>query len=113
MSELLKYKGYHGSVEYGLESKMLFGKVQFISQDIKYTGKTVNELIGAFEQAVDGYLQMCADTGVEPLVPASGMFNVRIDKALHRQIQIYAMEKGVTMNAAVERLLAQAIKTNA
>ena len=63
----LKYKGYIGSVEYSEEDKCLFGKVQGMTKDcITYEGATVEELTADFEGAVDDYLQLCIEKGIEP-----------------------------------------------
>lgn len=56
MSELLKYKGYYGSVEYSSEDALLYGKVLGINSLISYEGESVAELQQDFEWAVDDYL---------------------------------------------------------
>jgi len=75
----LKYKGYTGSVEYSEEDKCLFGKVQGMSKDsITYEGSTVEELTADFQGAVDDYLTLCEENGIEPRKPYSGVLNVRL-----------------------------------
>ena len=73
----LKYKGYTGSVEYSEEDKCLFGKVQGMPKDcITYEGSTVEELTADFEGAIDDYLAFCAEEGIEPRKPYTGVLNV-------------------------------------
>ena len=75
----LKYKGYTGSVEYSEEDKCLFGKVQGMAKDsITYEGSTVEELTKDFEEAIDDYLALCEEKGIEPRKPYSGVLNVRL-----------------------------------
>ena len=65
----LKYKGYTGSVEYSEEDKCLFGEVQGMAKDsITYEGSTVEELTEDFEGAVDDYLALCDEKGIEPRI---------------------------------------------
>ena len=49
----MKYKGYEGSIEYTLEDKILFGKVQGIKSLISYEGNTIDELEKDFQAASD------------------------------------------------------------
>ena len=80
----LKYKGYTGSVEYSEEDKCLFGKVQGMSKDsITYEGQTVEELTKDFEGAVDDYLALCEEKGVQPRKPYTGVLNVRLTPEIH------------------------------
>lgn len=83
MSNLMQYKGYQGSVEYGAEDKTLFGKVQFIKSLLMYEGNTVEELEQSFHQVIDEYLEDCKAGGVEPNRPCSGVLNVRLGHQRH------------------------------
>lgn len=53
---LLEYKGFYGSVEYDLESKMLYGQFLGIKGAYIYEGKTLDELEADFKEFVDDYL---------------------------------------------------------
>lgn len=80
----LKYKGYMGSVEYSEKDKCLFGKVQGMFKDcITYEGDTVDELTADFQVAVDDYLKLCAEKGVEPRKPYSGVLKVCLTPEIH------------------------------
>jgi predicted HicB family RNase H-like nuclease len=48
MNKILKHKGYYGSVEYDLDSKMLFGRLLGIKGAYIYEGKTLEELEADF-----------------------------------------------------------------
>lgn len=105
MADVLKHKGYIGSIEFDLEDGYLHGRVQFINDCIIYDGETIPELQQSFREAVDGYLEMCAELGKTPDATCSGTFNVRIAPDLHKKCQQYAFEQGISLNATVERAL--------
>ena len=105
MSNLLSYKNYNGTVEYSKEDNCLFGKVVGIRSLLSYEGVSVQELEQDFQNAVDEYLSDCKERDVKPEQPYKGTFNVRISPELHRNIAVYAMEHGKSLNAAVEEAI--------
>ncbi len=109
----LKYKGYTGSVEYSEEDNCLFGKVMGMNKDcITYEGSDVNELRRDFEGAIDDYLLLCQERGLEPRKPYSGTFNVRVTPEIHSAIAALAQKSGITINAFVKQVLAKEIKAS-
>ena len=90
MKETFKYKGFYGSMEVSLEDECLFGEVLFVQSKIIFVGESVPELKKAFEEAVDSYLEHCAEQDIEPEKPLSGTFNVRISPEMHKQLSIKA-----------------------
>ena len=105
MTELLKYKGYQGTVEPDLESNILCGKVLFIKSLLVYEANTVLELKERFEQLIDWYLEDCKAEGVEPEKPCSGTFNIRISPEAHRQLQLFSVQDGISLNEEVKNIL--------
>ncbi|WP_084612736.1 type II toxin-antitoxin system HicB family antitoxin [Pseudogulbenkiania sp. MAI-1] len=101
MSDLLEYKGFFGSVGYSAEDACLTGEVLFIDGTIVYGGESVDEIKAMFEEAVDGYLEMCAARNIEPQKPFKGTFNVRIDPELHKQAAIAAKRECISLNQFV------------
>ena len=61
MKSTMEYKGYLGSVGYSENDHVFFGKVQDIRSLVSYDGATVAELEGAFREAVEDYLALCAE----------------------------------------------------
>ena len=102
MKNAMEYKGYWGTVEYSETDNILFGKVIGIGSLISYEGKSVDELRGDFEAAVDDYLELCAEKGIEPDKTYKGSFNVRISPNLHRSLALYAASHNQSLNASVE-----------
>lgn len=101
MSDLLEYKGYQGTIEYSKADELLFGKVLHIDSLIQYDGASVPDIKTAFQDAVDGYLAFCEQTGRAPNKPYSGTFNVRIGPELHRDAVMAAGKRGTKLNEFV------------
>ena len=105
MSNLLSYKNYNGTVEYSREDRCLFGKVIGIKSLLSYEGDSVQELEEDFQDVIDRYLEDCKERNIEPEQPYKGIFNVRISPELHRNIAVYAIEHGKSLNAVVEEAI--------
>ncbi|MEZ3435553.1 MAG: type II toxin-antitoxin system HicB family antitoxin [Lachnospiraceae bacterium] len=105
MSNLLSYKKYNGTVEYSKEDNCLFGRVVGIKSLLSYEGDSVQELEQDFKNVIDEYLDDCSEREIEPEQPYKGTFNVRISSELHRNIAVYAIEHGKSLNAAVEEAI--------
>ena len=105
MSSLLSYNNYTGTVEYSKEDKCLFGKVIGIKSLLSYEGDSVQELEEDFQDVIDRYLEDCKERNIEPEQPYKGTFNVRISPELHRNIAVYAIEHGKSLNAVVEEAI--------
>lgn len=105
MTELLKYKGYQGTIEPDLESNILCGKVLFIKSLLIYEANTIAELKERFEQLIDEYLEDCKAEGIEPDKPCSGTFNIRISPEAHRQLQVFSAQDGVCLNEEIKTIL--------
>ena len=94
----LQYKDYLGSIEVDQENGVFFGKVLFINDTITFEGKSYDELIQAFEESVDDYLETCKALGKEPDKRFTGSLNVRIKPNVHRALAVRAANKGVSIN---------------
>ncbi len=101
MKDMMKYKNYYGSVHYSDDDQVFHGKVEFIRSLITYEGTDVKELRCAFEEAVDDYLELCNEEGIDPETSFKGSFNVRTGSDLHRKATLYAKSKGVNLNTVI------------
>ena len=106
MKNMMKFKGYLGSVNYSDEDKIFYGKLEFIRSLISYEGSGVKSLNLSFEEAVEDYLELCAETNKKPEKPFKGTFNVRTGSELHRKAVLYANDHGLNLN----KLVVQAIE---
>ncbi len=107
MNSTLEYKGYVGTVELSENDNILFGKVIGINSLISYEGESVQSLRDDFQGAVDDYIEMCQDKGVEPEKTYKGSFNVRISPDLHKNLARFSALKGKSLNSAVEEAITQ------
>jgi predicted HicB family RNase H-like nuclease len=101
------YKGYTGIVELDEESQVLSGRVIGLRDVITFEGEAVGEVMQAFRDSVDDYLEFCAKRGESPEKPYSGQFVLRLDPALHRQLALAAEEETTSLNALIEGILSR------
>ena len=105
----MTYKGYIGSVAFSEKDNVFFGKIEGINGLVNFEGESVTELTEAFHEAVDDYLAYCEDEGIEPDKSYSGVLNVRLTPAIHRQIAILARQAGLTLNAYIKDALEEKV----
>lgn len=106
----MTYKGYLGSVNYSDKDQVFFGKIEGINGLVNFEGESVKELTEAFHEAVDDYLAYCKDEGIEPDKSYSGILNVRLTPAIHRQIAMLARQAGMTLNAYIKNALEEKVE---
>jgi predicted HicB family RNase H-like nuclease len=102
---LMQYKGYYGSIEVSIDDGCLFGKLEFVEALINFEGDTIQELETAFKMTVDDYLADCEESGVEPIKPYKGSFNVRIGQDLHRAVALAAKQRDMNLNELVKHAI--------
>jgi len=108
MSDLMKYKGYFGSYHLDEEEGVFYGKVEYVQALISYEATTASKLHKAFINAVDDYLLMCKQEGIEPEKPFKGSFNVRVGSDLHKKVVLVANNLGISLNQFVRNTLKKA-----
>ncbi len=101
----LQYKDYLGSIEVDQESGVFYGKVLFINDTVTFEGKSYDELIKAFSEAVDDYIETCKEIGKESDKRFTGSLNVRIKPQTHRNLAIKAASEGVSINHLISKKL--------
>lgn len=109
MSDLLTYKGFFGSARYSAADEVFYGKLEGIDDLVNYEGASVKELIKAFHEAVDDYVETCQRIGKEPNKTYKGSFNVRIPADMHREAAIYAASKDISLNDFVKTAIQVAL----
>ena len=106
----MTYKGYLGSVAYSEKDNVFFGKIEGINGLVNFEGESVKELTEAFHEAVDDYLAYCEEEGVEPDKSYTGVLNVRLTPAIHRQIALLARQAGQTLNAFIKEAVEEKVE---
>ena len=105
----LHYKDYVGNIEFSEADGVFHGKVVGIKSLISFEGNSVNVITKDFHNAVNEYLEFCAETGKQPEKPFKGSFNVRIGTDLHRKATLTASARGVSLNTLVEDAIRQTV----
>lgn len=110
MSNLLTYKNYTGSVDYSAEDDIFYGKIEFITDTVLYEGHSVEELKTNFQEAVEDYIETCADRGKKPQKPFKGNILARIGPELHKKAALIALQKRISLNKFVESTITHEIE---
>ncbi len=110
MANLLKHRGYCGTVDVDLDSGILCGSVLYINSLLVYEASTVEELRERFKEVVDEYLDDCKREGIDPDKPCSGSFNIRINPELHRQLAMLATENDRSLNEEVRAAIEEHVE---
>ena len=103
MKDVLVYKDFLGSVHFSADDEVFFGKIEGVEDLISFEGKSVKEIKKAFEEAVDDYIELCAqnEKGIERSY--KGSFNVRMSPDLHRQVKRTAVKLGISLNQFIQK----------
>ncbi|WP_417816605.1 type II toxin-antitoxin system HicB family antitoxin [Tritonibacter scottomollicae] len=109
MSNVMTYNGYTARIEYDDEDGILFGQIAGIRDGVSFHADSVDELRGAFREAVDDYIATCAEVGKDPQKPYSGKVMFRVDPEVHRKAAIAAEVSGKSLNQWAEEVLSQAV----
>lgn len=111
MKNILKYKGFVGSVNFSAEDRAFYGKVEGINDLVTFEGTTVDELEEAFKYMVEEHIQDCEQEGKPAEKSYKGSFNVRISPDLHRQAAQIASIQGITLNQLTQRAIQHELET--
>lgn len=110
MESNLTHKGYIGTVSFSADDEIFFGKVHGINDLVTFEGTSVREIKKSFKDAVDDYLETCAQLKKEPNKTFKGTFNVRLNPELHQKAAITASRKSITLNDFVKKAIAYALE---
>ena len=66
MNDILQHKNYYASVHFSSDDEVFYGRILGINDLVSFEGASVKELKSAFEEAVQDYLETCAEIGKEP-----------------------------------------------
>ncbi len=94
----MNYKGYYAKVEFDPEDRIFVGRIIGIRDVVGFHGESVSELEAAFGEAVDNYLEACAELGQEPNKPYSGNLMLRIPTDIHAAVAAAAQASGKSIN---------------
>jgi predicted HicB family RNase H-like nuclease len=112
MKDVIKYKDHLGSVRFSAEDKVFYGKIEGVDDLVTFEGKSVDELVSAFAEAVEDYIELCDQTKKPVQKSYKGSFNVRIDPALHKNAAILSSTLGLSLNELVEEAIQRYVTGN-
>lgn len=109
---MMTYQGYAARIEYSDEDACFVGHIAGIRDVVGFHGETVAELREAFQEAVDDYIETCAQLGRSPQKPYSGKLMLRIDPALHARAAGLAEAQGRSLNAWAQDVFQKAVTSS-
>ncbi len=105
MKDMVKYKGYYGSVHYDADALIFYGKLEFIKALVSYEASDAAGIKMSFEEAVDDYLQLCEKEEITPEKPFKGSFNIRTGHKLHELVALAAERENMSLNKFICHIL--------
>jgi len=69
--EIMEYKGYQAKVEIAGEAKLFHGEVINLRDVITFEADCKDDLLQAFHDSVDDYINFCTERGENPEKPSS------------------------------------------
>lgn len=98
MKDIMKYKGFIGSVHYAAEDRVFYGKVEGVNDLISFEGSSVDELEEGFKYMIDEHIKDCTVKNIPIEKSYKGNLNIRLSPDLHKKAAYNATMKGVSLN---------------
>lgn len=105
----LTHKGYAARVEFDAEDRIFHGRIAGIRDIVSFHGESVKELLAAFEEAVDDYLETCEKLGQQPNKPFSGRMMLRLPPETHAAAAMAAEANGKSLNQWATEVIDKAV----
>jgi len=109
MKDVLIYKDYIGSVHFNADDEVFFGKIEGVEDLITFEGNSVIEVKGAFEEAVNDYIELCKENGKKLEKSYKGSFNIRIAPEIHKKAKRLALMKGISLNQFIQKAVEEEV----
>ena len=107
--KVLNYRGYFATVDFDADDLILVGHIIGINDIVGFHADTPAEIVKAFHEAVDDYLETCTKIGKEPDKAYSGKVMLRVKPQLHSRIALAAELSGKSLNQWGEEVLERAL----
>lgn len=104
----LRYKGFLARIDFDPDDQILVGRILGIRAIVGFHSETAAEIVMAFHEAVDGYLEMCELQSKEPERSYSGKFVVRMPTEIHEMVVAAAASEQKSINSWVVEKLEEA-----
>jgi predicted HicB family RNase H-like nuclease len=105
----MEYKGYMaGPIDIDPEDGTLSGTVAGLRDVVHFEGAAAAELVQAFRDSIDAYLDLCTERGKQPDRPFNGKILLRTQPDLHRKAALRAAAEGVSISQWISRRIESA-----
>jgi len=101
MNTPMIYNGYSAIIEFENECESFRGEVLDINDTITFYANSAEKLKEAMKDAIDDYLEHCAEIGKTPAKPYSGKISVRMATNLHKLAANAATMRGKSINSFI------------
>ncbi len=105
MKDIMKYKGFIGSVHYASEDRVFYGKVEGVNDLITFEGSSVNDLEEGFRYMVNEHIKDCTMKDIPLEKSYKGNLNIRLSPELHKKAAHNASLRGVSLNQYINDAL--------
>ena len=112
MKDVLKYKGFIGSVHYAAEDRVFYGKVEGVDDLITFEGSTVDELEEGFKYMVDEHIEDCNKNNKPVEKSYKGNLNIRLSPELHKKVAYNATIRGLSLNQYINNAIKKEIASS-
>ena len=112
MKDVLKYKGYIGSVHYAAEDRVFYGKVEGINDLISFEGSTVDDLEDGFQFMVDEHIEDCKKKIILLMRSYKGNLNIRLSPDLHKKAAYNSILNGISLNQYINDAIKKEIESS-
>lgn len=103
----MEYKGYTANISFDDDASLFVGRIAGIRDCILFQGSNAEELRHDFHEAVDEYLETCAEIGKAPQKPFSGAMMLRVAPEAHAAASYAADNAGQSLNKWMEALIVE------
>jgi predicted HicB family RNase H-like nuclease len=108
MTNVLKHNGYQARVDFDAEDRIFVGRIVGIDDIVTFHADTVDELVEAFKESLDDYIETCSKIGKNPDRSYSGTVYLRVSEATHANAAKAAELAGKSLNEFGEEALQMA-----
>jgi len=112
MNDVLKYKGFIGSVHYAAEDRVFYGKVEGVNDLISFEGASVDELEEGFRYMVDKHIEDCEKKEIPLEKSYKGNLNIRLSPDLHKKAAYKAFSRGISLNQYINDAIKKEITSS-
>lgn len=112
MKDLIKYKGFVGSVHYASEDRVFYGKVEGVNDLITFEGSTVDELEEGFRYMVEEHMKDCLKKNLPVEKSYKGNLNIRLSPEIHKKAAYNASMRGISLNQYINEAIKRELESS-